>query len=149
MIRSVCHTLVSCLLLHKGAANVIPSVQTVWLPWRSDIGISLLEMVTTQTRLALHLLNRGCLEHYSVSWWAHEGTTEHSGVYFYTEEEQAKSQNRPEFTLSMETSSNFLSLNIQLWDFSASKIIYTAWKLLKRRKTDYFTTSWLEGNLFM
>lgn len=63
--------------------------------------------------LALHLLNRGCLEHYSVSWWAHEGTTEHSGVYFYTEEDQAKNQNRPEFTLSVETSSNFLSLNIQ------------------------------------
>lgn len=108
--------MISCLLLHKGAANgstankAIPSVQTVWLPWRTNIRISLLEMVTTQT---LHLLNRGCLEHYSVSWWAHEGTTEHFRVYFYTEEDQAKDQIRPEFILSMETSSDFLSFNIQ------------------------------------
>lgn len=81
------------------AANkVIPSVQMAWLPWRSNIGISLLEMVTTQACLALHLLNRGCLEDYCVSWWAHEETTEHFGVYFYTEEDQAKNQTRPEFT---------------------------------------------------
>lgn len=70
----------------------------------------------------------------SASWGAHGGTTEHFGIYFYAEGDQAKNQTRPELTQNMETSRHFLSSDVQQWHFSASKVIYKAWNMFERRK---------------
>jgi len=49
----------------------------------------------------------------TVAWVSDGGTTEHCGVYFYAEGDQAKNQTTPEFTQSMETSRHFPSLDVQ------------------------------------
>lgn len=97
------------------AANkVIPSVQMVWLPWRSNVGISLLEMVTTQAMFSIAFVKQGDAWNITL---CHGGpmkkplnTLESIFILRKTRQRIRPDLNSPN---CMETSSNFLSLNVQ------------------------------------